>query len=749
MEKIGKVTLNLNYYDGEDHYSEGANEDLLLSFVRQYKKSEYENVILSSRLWSAMYHLSPRRENIVRFLPINRSMSVLEIGAGCGAVTGALSEMAGSVTCVDLSKKRSLINAERHKEQDNIEIIVGNFETIEPELAEQYDLITLIGVLEYAESYLKTENAYEELLRRAASHLKPGGQLLIAIENQYGLKYFAGCKEDHTGRYYDGIEGYPGIQGVRTFSKAGLTELLSRASLQSVFYYPYPDYKLPFAVYSDAWLPGPGELNRNLNNYDADRIVAFDEENAFNELLREGMFPFFSNSFLVLAGRNGQEQMEDRPIYAKLSDERNPALRIATVIAQDKEKKRYVIKKPLSAAAADHIRAIPEHFEALSRLFENSPFSLNACSLKEDGSTEFAFLRDCLTMEAFLDSLEEDGHFEEMLSLIDRFRELLYQAADVSFSSSELFTTLFSDSFQGQDKAFSVSDIDLIFSNILFDREKRDQGVWNILDYEWTFACPVPLRFILYRSLFYYFRDRKDSPFSCFLRERDIDLYQRYDISKEEVSRIFPAMEQHFQLQLKQQTVSFELLHESMPVSTVYLSRLMEERENRGNLLNPQVYYSKEEQGVFLPENYINVLGSYDDSGQAVSLSIELAEPVKALRVDPAEYPCFVRLLSATLNVEHGTDQASIKASSNGFPLSDETWFFRHDDPQLIFPMLPEGKKLLRICYMVDEPDPKVLSDLKVFFRKTEEEKRKALEEAEREHSSGNLLSRIGNLIRK
>lgn len=31
-------------------------------------------------------------------------MKVLEIGSGCGAITGSLAQKAGSVTCVDLSK---------------------------------------------------------------------------------------------------------------------------------------------------------------------------------------------------------------------------------------------------------------------------------------------------------------------------------------------------------------------------------------------------------------------------------------------------------------------------------------------------------------------------------------------------------------------------------------------------------------------------------------------------------------------
>ena len=46
--------------------------------------------------------------------------------------------------------KRSLINAYRHQEADNITIKVGNFQEVEQHLEQKYDVITLIGVFEYA-----------------------------------------------------------------------------------------------------------------------------------------------------------------------------------------------------------------------------------------------------------------------------------------------------------------------------------------------------------------------------------------------------------------------------------------------------------------------------------------------------------------------------------------------------------------------------------------------------------------------
>ncbi len=97
---------------------------------------------------------------------------------------------------------------------------------------------------------------------------------MIAIENRLGLKYFAGCMEDHLGTYFSGIEDYAGGGEVRTFVRSRLERMLAESGLgEYSFYYPYPDYKFMTAVYSDERLPKPGELYDNLRNFDRDRML--------------------------------------------------------------------------------------------------------------------------------------------------------------------------------------------------------------------------------------------------------------------------------------------------------------------------------------------------------------------------------------------------------------------------------------------------------------------------------------------
>lgn len=305
-EKIGKVLFNLDYYEEKDVYSDGDIEEVLLDIAMNHKPEEFPQLIHDQASWPILYHLSEQRENIIEWFPMKEDAAVLEIGAGCGAVTGALTAKAKKVVANDLSKRRSLINAWRHREDDNLEIVVGNFNTVADKINEKFDYITLIGVYEYAESYTKEKDPYSVFLNKINGLLKEDGEILIAIENRLGMKYFSGCVEDHKGIPFEGIEGYPNTSGVHTFSKAELEDIFRRNGYTDYkFYYPYPDYKLPTTIYSDEYLPGKGELLNNIRNFDAYRYVTFDEGKAFDSMIDSKYFPIFSNSFFIRIKKKG------------------------------------------------------------------------------------------------------------------------------------------------------------------------------------------------------------------------------------------------------------------------------------------------------------------------------------------------------------------------------------------------------------------------------------------------------------
>lgn len=299
-EQIGHVLLILDDYHQKDQYSDGdETENGLLEAVSNYTEAKYPQIIAGKASWPYLYHLSPIRENIVTWYPFREGATLLELGSGCGAVTGAFLKKGLNVTSVDLSLRRSRINATRHQGYDNLKIHVGAMEDIMEHFTEPFDYVSLIGVLEYAAVFSKSETPFRDVLQKAADVMKDNGILLVAIENKLGLKYFAGCREDHTGRYFESIEGYPHQDGPRTFSRKELAEIGEECGFECRFYYPYPDYKFPIKVFSDEYLPQKGELSRNWQNFDAERIQLFDEQKAFDSIIEAGLFPELSNSFLV------------------------------------------------------------------------------------------------------------------------------------------------------------------------------------------------------------------------------------------------------------------------------------------------------------------------------------------------------------------------------------------------------------------------------------------------------------------
>ncbi len=304
IEKIENVKLNLEFYSGKDLYSDGEIEDELLEIC---KAGNIEHALETSNKWPILYHLSNIRENLLEWYSFKDNSSVLEIGSGCGALTGLFCEKVEKVTCIELSKKRSMINAYKNKKYSNLEIYVGNFENII--LEEKFDYITLIGVLEYSPSYINSKKPFHDFLLKIKSLLKPEGKIIIGIENKYGLKYISGAYEDHTGTLFSGIEEYKDFDHVRTFTRKEIINILDDMGLNKYeFYYPMPDYKMPKFIFSDNHKYNIGDMRNISQLYDNDCYHFFTEEIVFDNLCKNNMFPEFANSFLIFCESN--EDME-------------------------------------------------------------------------------------------------------------------------------------------------------------------------------------------------------------------------------------------------------------------------------------------------------------------------------------------------------------------------------------------------------------------------------------------------------
>ena len=640
LEEIGKIKLNLNHYPGEDFYCDGDIEDELLTITRDCAQVEYPRIIEERKSWPILYHLSSLRENIVEWLPIDKSMKVLEVGSGCGAITGALARKAKEVTCIDLSKKRSMINAYRHMECDNVTIHVGNFQDIEPDLPCDYDYICLIGVFEYGQAYIGSETPYEDFLRIIEKHRKKGGSIAIAIENKFGLKYWAGCKEDHLGTWFSGLEDYPEGGVVRTFTKDGLLKIVEKCGFTDAhMYYPYPDYKFMTSIYSDAYLPKKGELSSNQRNFDRERLQLFDEKLVFDTIIKEEQFPLFSNSYMLVLGPEPQVK------YAKYSNDRIGKYQIKTTFAGEKTDgvlKGRIEKHPLSNEAKEHIEQIYCAYEKLSERFKDSDIAINQCSLYKENDSEvyasFEYLEG-RTLEELLDECLEKDDVEKFHALFDEYlKRISYH-----------------------DK-MPICDYDLIFANILITPD----GKWHVIDYEWTFEKEVETKEIAFRAVYCYVLENEKR------NKLNLDLIlNKLEITESDASR-YRQQEMKFQKYVTGKRMSMEEIREAIG----------------------QPVYTMEDFSVASPlEKQKDKLQIYEDFGQGFSeensffleeteFEIVIAEGRKMLRIDPCSDYCIVLLKELRWNGAEIPLKSKL-LTMNGFKVGDGTYAFATQDPNI------------------------------------------------------------------
>ena len=383
---------------GEFGYSDGRSSERYLQDV--FAKStdlsthsaELETYIKD---WPSEYHLSTKRAQLLAGFSFDSSLSVLEVGCGCGAITRHLGENFEQVISVEGNINRARLAKQRSKELDSVSVICAPFQEIR--FQHRFDVIFCIGVLEYSAAFIESEDPYDAALKYFADMLNPDGIVVIAIENQFGLKYFSSAHEDHLGVMFEGLEGYhQNIGKVRTFGKAELESRLKNYFREIEFYYPYPDYKIPECVIADEFLASgkPGELISQMRsrNYSGQAPVLWDEAATVLELARNGMLDFFANSFLVLAGRKQIKGVSFDQQAVIFSSGRKPAYSTRTSILKRENGELVVEKRKLvdcGASADDETRLRLEETDSpwIDELSLHSMIYLRArstrCSLRE------------------------------------------------------------------------------------------------------------------------------------------------------------------------------------------------------------------------------------------------------------------------------------------------------------------------------------------------------------------------------
>ncbi len=305
-----KPPATIRFLGANRSYSDGAEDEVLAVLESAADRSDGSDELFRHAVdWPTTYHFSPRRSNILRPFEINKHHRVLEIGAGTGAVTRYLGERGADVTALEGESIRARAIAARCSDLANVAVVSGSLEDFHD--ASGFDLVVIVGVLEYAGPATSDRRHQLDFLRCASDLLRPDGTLVLAIENQIGLKYLLGYSEDHLNQPWVGVEGYPGRPAVCTVPRTALTSLLAEVGLPAQrWYYPYPDYKLPKTILAEQAfnLPASTELVDQLAGRPVQDLAnpptRFCDDRACHRVfLDAGLGIEVANSFLVAAAR--------------------------------------------------------------------------------------------------------------------------------------------------------------------------------------------------------------------------------------------------------------------------------------------------------------------------------------------------------------------------------------------------------------------------------------------------------------
>lgn len=274
--------------------------EALLSLVQRRQVGQ---ALASGGDWSVLYHFSPERANLLQWYPFTRGATLLEIGAGCGALTWFFARRGLRVSAVEPVSAARRVLAARFQEADaGMDVSVEEtFPAAEVSSGGGFSYVTLLGEHSLTAFRAAEADDLSLVLQRVMMCLVPGGHLLLALPNRLGMRYLSGAPDAAAGVPFAGIEGgsFVGQGSRRMYSRAEIVRALEAVGAVSCcWYYPYPDEIFTAQVFSDAWLPRPTDFYAGVVAYDGERVATFDERRAMKSLLPEE-FPVFANSFLV------------------------------------------------------------------------------------------------------------------------------------------------------------------------------------------------------------------------------------------------------------------------------------------------------------------------------------------------------------------------------------------------------------------------------------------------------------------
>lgn len=300
----------------------------ICQYIIHNKDEYYDDVLAKENRWKVFYHLSEMRTSILNWYNFNENASVLEMGAGFGALTGMLCRRVKSVDAIEKSKIRAEAIRARYHNYCNLTVHTVSVEEFQSE--KHFDYVIFTGAVCDVSNEKSPEEQLEKYIQFAKNLLKKTGVLLFAVENYNGAKYRCGYP-----RPILGSENENECEAMAT--KKQLQEMIEKAGFLNIkFYYPFPDYKLTQEIYTDEMLPKGSVKDRVLTYYIIPDKLIKNEYQLYEEEIAKGDIRNVCNSYLIECSKKTVCSDVD---YIALSTDRGREHSFSTVIKKKQVEK--------------------------------------------------------------------------------------------------------------------------------------------------------------------------------------------------------------------------------------------------------------------------------------------------------------------------------------------------------------------------------------------------------------------------
>ena len=398
--------------------------------------------------------------NILNWYPFKENQKVLNIGEQLEELTRLLANKCSKVQ-----------NVNRISEIDKIN--------------ERFDIITLIGINEYERIDLKY------VIKKLENSLEVNGKILIAVDNKFGLKFWAGNPEKILDKKFISLIGYNNEpEKIETYTKKYIEKVLQTMGYNTRFYYPLPDYKVPNVIFTDEQLPEYNSIDKYNPYYSDKSDILFNEIDVFREILKtdKEMFAFFTNSFLVEITKG---ECDKTYKYISFNNMRKQEYQLITKIADT-----YVEKQIVNEDAQKHYEDIKNNIIYLQENGVNLVDYIEGKNIKSKYIEQKYLLNNVLTEKL------EKNEIDEFEKIIEKYIN------EISINTFKI------ESYE--DTVFGKYNIKTENKDIIDNLHFMKNGLWDMtfkncflienelyfFDQEWN-AENLPVEYILYRAIFY------------------------------------------------------------------------------------------------------------------------------------------------------------------------------------------------------------------------------------------------------